>query len=185
MCGGAFEGLADIIEKRVNKDTFQLGFQPRGVSEDQQRQREKLFESVSADDLLSYGFIPEFVGRLPVVVSLSSLDKEALVRVLVEPKNAVVRQYQSLFKMDNIELEFTQEALEATADEALKQNIGARGLRTILERTLLDVMFELPSVSSVTGCVVDEDAILGMGIVHLSSDEDETVPMPTLRQKSA
>ena len=187
MCGGAFEGLADIIERRVNKDSLQLGFQQRGAAEEQQRQREKLFESVSADDLLGYGFIPEFVGRLPVVVSLASLDKEDLVRVLVEPKNAVVRQYQSLFRMDDIELEFTQEALEATAEEALKHNIGARGLRTILERTLLDVMFELPSLSSVTGCVVDEDAILGTGEVQLASDEGETVPMPapTLRQKSA
>ncbi len=187
MCGGAFEGLADIIERRVNKDSFQLGFQQRGAAEEQQRQREKLFESVSADDLLGYGFIPEFVGRLPVVVSLASLDKEDLVRVLVEPKNALVRQYQSLFRMDDIELEFTQEALEATAEEALKHNIGARGLRTILERTLLDVMYELPSLSSVTGCVVDEDAILGTGEVQLASDEGETVPMPapTLRQKSA
>ena len=187
MCGGAFEGLADLIERRVNKDSFQLGFQQRDAAEEQQRQREKLFESVAADDLLGYGFIPEFVGRLPVVVSLASLDKEALIRVLVEPKNAVVRQYQSLFRMDDIELEFTQEALEATAEEALKHNIGARGLRTILERTLLDVMYELPSLSSVTGCVVDEDAILGTGEVQLASDEGETVPMPapTLRQKSA
>ena len=187
MCGGAFEGLADVIERRVNKDSFQLGFQPREAAEEQQRQREKLFESVAADDLLSYGFIPEFVGRLPVVVSLASLDKDDLVRVLVEPKNAVVRQYQSLFKMDGIDLEFTQEALVATAEEAMKHNIGARGLRTILERTLLDVMYELPSLSSVTGCMVDEDAILGTGEVQLASDEGETVPMPapTLRQKSA
>ena len=185
MCGGAFEGLADIIEKRVNKDSFQIGFQPRATTEEQHRQREKLFESVAADDLLSYGFIPEFVGRLPVVVSLASLDKEALIRVLVEPKNAVVRQYQSLLRMDDIELEFTQEALEATAEEALKQNIGARGLRTILERTLLDVMFELPSLTSVTGCVVDKDAILGAGEVQLASEEGEAVPIPTLRQKSA
>ncbi len=187
MCGGAFEGLADIIERRVNKDTFQLGFQQRGAAEEKQRQREKLFESVSADDLLGYGFIPEFVGRLPVVVSLASLDKDDLVRVLVEPRNALVRQYQSLFRMDDIELEFTPDALEAAAEEALKHNIGARGLRTILERTLLDVMYELPSLSSVNGCVVDEDAILGTAEVQLSSDEGETVPMPapTIRQKSA
>ena len=187
MCGGAFEGLADVIERRVNKDSFQLGFQSRGAVQEQERQREKLFESVAADDLLSYGFIPEFVGRLPVVVSLASLDKDDLVRVLVEPKNAVVRQYQSLFKMDGIDLEFTQEALEATAEEAMKHNIGARGLRTILERTLLDVMYELPSLSTVNGCVVDEDAILGTGEVQLASHEGETVPMPapTLRQKSA
>ena len=148
MCGGAFEGLADIIERRVTKDKIHIGFQARASVYKKEEKREKLFESASADDLLGYGFIPEFVGRLPVVVSLESLDKDALVRVLIEPKNALVRQYQCLFKMDDIELEFTEDALDATAEEAQKYKTGARGLRTILEQTLLDVMYELPSLNT-------------------------------------
>ena len=138
-----------------------------------------------ADDLLGYGYIPEFVGRLPVMVSLDSLDKPALIRVLTEPKNAFVRQYQALFEMDNVELSFTDGALEISAEQALKHNTGARGLRAILEQTLLDVMYELPSMKGVARCIVDADAILGKADVSLLTESGERIPMPSMERKSA
>ena len=141
---------------------------------------------VVADDLLNYGFIPELVGRLPVSVGLAKLDKDALVKVLTEPKDALVKQYKALFGMDEVELEFTEEALSAAAEEALKQGTGARGLRSVLETTLLDVMYELPSLSGVTRCSVDEDAILGTGMVTIVSGNAEPTRLePSAEQKSA
>ena len=155
MCGGAFEGMDEIIERRVFKEHRTIGFKS-GLSNDWgSSTKDDMLQHVNpCDDLLEYGFIPEFVGRLPVLVSLISLDKAALVRVLTEPKNAFVRQYQCLFQMEEVELSFTENALEAAAHQALKQNTGARGLRTILEQTLLDVMYELPSMNGVSLCNV-------------------------------
>ena len=185
MCGGAFEGIEEIVERRVFKDGHSIGFTHGRSSSIDGRSKEDLLQHISADDLLEYGFIPEFVGRLPVSVSLKSLDKTALVRVLTEPKNAFVKQYQCLFKIDNVELVFTEEALEAAAEEALRFNTGARGLRTILEQTLLDVMYELPSMTEVSRCVVDVDAILGKADVKILSEGGEIIPMPVRNQKSA
>ena len=184
MCGGAFEGLNDIVEWRVSKDKTRIGFardRVRGADDPDQ----DLLEDLSADDLLNYGFIPELVGRLPVNVSLAKLDREALIKVLTEPRDALVKQYQALFSMDDVELEFSEGALGAAADEALKYGTGARGLRAVLEQTLLDVMYELPSLSNVTRCVVDEDAILGKAEVTLVTDNAEPVPLPAREQKSA
>ena len=184
MCGGAFEGLGEMVEWRVSKDKVRVGFQadktkPKGVPE------KDALEHVTADDLLSYGFIPELVGRLPVGVSLKSLDKGDLIRVLTEPKNAFIRQYETLFRMDNVELEFTEDSLGTAADEALKQGTGARGLRAILEQTLLDVMYELPTLNGVTRCLVDSDAILGKSDVAMTDAAGVAVPMPTWERKSA
>ena len=185
MCGGTFEGLAEMVDWRTSKDKVSIGFSADRSTEKDPAAADDALEMVCADDLLKYGFIPELVGRLPVCVSLRKLDKEALIRVLTEPKNAFVKQYQCLFEMDDVDLVFTDKALAAAADEALKQGAGARGLRSILENTLLDVMYELPSLNGVTKCIVDEDAILGRSDVSLIAKTGERVPMPTREQKSA
>jgi len=119
-----------------------------------------LLRQVAPEDLLEYGLIPEFVGRLPVVVSLDPLDKDALIAILTEPKNAIVKQFERLFSLDGVELVFTQDALEATAEEAMKRKTGARGLRTIIEEVLLDVMYEIPSRPEIVRCIVNADTIL-------------------------
>ena len=127
MCGGAFEGLGEMVEWRLSRDKATIGFQANGSKASSPEESNDFLDKATSDDLLKYGFIPEFVGRLPVVVSLNGLDKDDLVRVLTEPKNAVVRQYQELFRMESVELALTEKALEATADEALQQGTGARG----------------------------------------------------------
>ncbi|MDQ6695122.1 MAG: ATP-dependent Clp protease ATP-binding subunit ClpX [Chloroflexota bacterium] len=160
ICGGAFEGLEEIIAKRVGGGNT-LGFTRTGNPEERAKQSAALLSKVIPEDLLKFGLIPEFVGRLPIVVALDPLDKEALVRILVEPKNAIIKQYQKLMKQDNVELQFNQDALEAAAERAMKQKTGARGLRTIIEETLLDVMYEIPSQDNVRKCVVTADVING------------------------
>lgn len=158
ICGGAFDGLDKIIMNRIGKKGLGFGAEIRGRQE--VRQVGEILRQVQPQDLLKYGLIPEFVGRLPIVVALDALDKEALVQILTEPRNALVRQYQKLFELDGVTLDFTQEALEAIADEALRRNTGARGLRAILEEVMLDVMYEVPSRGDVTKCVVTKEVIL-------------------------
>ena len=185
MCGGAFEGMEEIVERRVFKDQQTIGFSRGTLRHGNSGSKDNLLTNVDSDDLLMYGFIPEFVGRFPVVASLKALDKQDLIRVLTEPKNAFAKQYQYLFEMDNVELVFTEDALESAAERALEHNTGARGLRAILEQTLLDVMYELPSMSNVRRCIVDADAVFGRTEVSLLTDTGETVPMPSREQKSA
>jgi ATP-dependent Clp protease ATP-binding subunit ClpX len=185
MCGGSFEGLGEMVDWRISKNKVTLGFSATNTEETAPGVDEDLLQRVNADDLLAYGFIPELVGRLPVCVGLRSLDKDALISILTEPKNAFVKQYQALFKMDDVELAFTDDALDTAADEALKHGTGARGLRSILEQTLLDVMYELPSLSQVNKCIVDADAILGKSDVSLSDSNDVPVQMETREKKSA
>jgi ATP-dependent Clp protease ATP-binding subunit ClpX len=156
ICGGAFEGLDKIIEQRLGSHKL-LGF--KAVEQTAEMSDEALAH-VTPDDLLKYGLIPEFVGRLPVTVSLENLDHAALIRILTEPKNAIVKQYQKLFHLDRAELVFTPDALDATAECALKQKTGARGLRTVIEEVLLDVMFEIPSRADVKKVVIDGEVIL-------------------------
>jgi len=180
MCGGAFEGMNEIIEKRAFKDRKRVGFKPNVVTDEWgERTADEIRSHINGDDLMEYGFIPEFVGRLPVVVALNSLHKDDLVRVLTEPKNAFVRQYQALFKMDDVDLVFTDEALEAAAENAIAQKTGARGLRTILEQTLLDVMYELPGAEDVVKCVVDANVIKGAAPVTLVRSDGSTLPLAT------
>ena len=161
ICGGSFDGLEEIVARRSASGYSRLGFLAgnRGPEEPEGN----YLAHVTPEDLLEFGFIPEMVGRLPITVSLESLDKEALVRVLTEPKNAIVKQYQQLFIIDGVELEFTQSALEAAAELALDHQTGARCLRFVIEETLLDVMYDLPSLPNVARCVVDQDAIEGTG----------------------
>jgi ATP-dependent Clp protease ATP-binding subunit ClpX len=159
ICGGAFEGIDRVIEKRLGRDRRAIGFKADLDRKTGQDRRDELMKHITHDDLLAYGLIPEFVGRLPMVVGLESLSREHLMRILTEPKNAVLRQFQRIFAIDGVELVFTNDALEACADEAIHHKTGARGLRTVLEDTLLDVMYEIPSRSDVTKCIVNGDTI--------------------------
>jgi ATP-dependent Clp protease ATP-binding subunit ClpX len=156
ICGGAFEGLDNIVEKRLGSNKT-MGFKSTDAGAEEHASN--LLTQLNPDDLLKFGLIPEFVGRLPITVSLDSLDRESLIRILTEPKNAVIKQYQKLMRLDRAELVFSRDALEATADSALKQKTGARGLRTIVEDVLLDVMFEIPSRGDVKKVVIDADVI--------------------------
>ncbi|HVC29619.1 MAG TPA: ATP-dependent Clp protease ATP-binding subunit ClpX, partial [Steroidobacteraceae bacterium] len=160
ICGGAFEGLDKIIDKRLGRHRKNLGFRTaEQAMAARQKDSDELLREVTHDDLLQYGLIPEFVGRLPVVVALESLDKAAMIRILTEPKNALVKQFQRFFALDGVELIFTPEALEACATEAIDLKTGARGLRTVIENTLLEVMYEIPSRGDVKKCVVSADSI--------------------------
>jgi ATP-dependent Clp protease ATP-binding subunit ClpX len=161
VLGGAFQGLDEIVDKRIGRGQRSLGFRP-AEPVDPAKTTDELMAKVTHDDLLQYGLIPEFVGRIPVVVSLQALDRDALIRILTEPKNALVRQFEESFGLDNVELVFTEDALQATAEEALRHKTGARGLRTVLEDCLLEVMYEIPSRADVKKCVVDGDAIRGL-----------------------
>ena len=155
ICGGAFSGLERIIQSRVGKRAIGFDAQVRSVDERQGA----ILNKVLPEDLMTFGLIPEFVGRLPVVATVGDLDKASLIRVLLEPKNALTRQYAKFFEMDGVELSFTEDALEAVADQALLRSTGARGLRAILEEVLLDTMYELPSRADVARVVIDGPAV--------------------------
>jgi len=160
ICGGAFEGLDKIVERRLARDRRSMGFKADYVRKKGQDRIDELLKFVTHDDLLQYGLIPEFVGRLPMAVSLEALGTEELRRILTEPKNALLKQFQSFFAMDSVELVFSDDALDACAQEAIRHKTGARGLRTVLEDTLLDVMYEIPSRTDVKKCVVTAEALL-------------------------
>ncbi len=155
ICGGAFDGLEQMIKRRVGKKV--IGF---NATTDQKDLKPGEYTSmVLPEDLLKFGLIPEFVGRLPVISTLEPLDENTLVRILSEPKNALVKQYQKMLELDNVTLEFKQDALEAIAREAIKRNTGARGLRAIIEGIMLDVMYEVPSRDDITTCVINEQVV--------------------------
>jgi ATP-dependent Clp protease ATP-binding subunit ClpX len=156
ICGGAFEGLDKIIEKRVTEYAVGFGADIKGKKESNIGE---LLAMVMPDDLLKFGFIPEFIGRLPVVTSLDALDEDAMVRILTEPKNAVIKQYKRMMEWDNVELEITEDAMRAIAREAMKRNTGARALRSILEEAMLDVMFEIPSMENIERVIIDTECI--------------------------
>jgi len=159
ICGGAFAGLEKTIRARSEKGG--IGFSAEVKSKDDRRTMGEILAGVEAEDLIRYGLIPEFVGRLPVVATLEELDEEALVKILTEPKNALVKQYQKLFEMEDCDLDVHPEALKAIAQRAIERKTGARGLRTLLENVLLDTMYELPSDESVTKVVIDENVVRG------------------------
>ena len=159
ICGGAFEGLDRIVERRLAYNRRSMGFNADYNRKAGQERIDELFKYVSHDDLLQYGLIPEFVGRLPIDVSLEALGIEELRRILTEPKNALMKQFQRFFAMDGVELSFTDDALDACAEDSVKHKTGARGLRTVLENVLLDVMYEIPSRADVKKCVVTVEAI--------------------------
>lgn len=156
ICGGAFDGLDKIIEKRTRTTSVGFGAEIRSKEETNVGE---LLKDIMPGDLLKFGLIPEFVGRLPIVVTLEALDEEALVKILSEPKNALIKQYKKLFEMDNVELEFEEPALKAIAKEAIKRKTGARGLRSIIEDTMKEIMFDIPSNEQVSKVIVNEDTI--------------------------
>ena len=170
ICGGAFIGLEDIVAKRVGNK--QMGFGATDAN-NKQHQREELLKLTQPEDLVKYGIIPEFIGRLPVVSSLEDLDEASLIKILTEPKNAVVKQFQALFNMDKVKLTFTDEALKSVARLAKERKTGARGLRAILEDTLLPVMFEVPSRNDVREVIVSAEAVLGKERPIFVLDETE------------
>ncbi len=157
LCGGAFNGLEKIVQSRINVKTMGFGADIKAKAEEQLG---TVLAQVQPEDLLKFGLIPEFVGRLPVVATLEELNEEALIRILREPKNALVKQYRKLFELENVKLKFTEGALVAIAKDALRRKSGARGLRAILEDTMLDIMYELPSLKNVRECVISEEVIL-------------------------
>ncbi|TCZ75215.1 ATP-dependent protease ATP-binding subunit ClpX [Paenibacillus albiflavus] len=169
ICGGAFDGLESIIKRRIGKKV--IGFSTDGTKAD--LKPGEYLSMVLPEDLLKFGLIPEFVGRLPVISTLEPLDENALVRILSEPKNALVKQYQKLLEMDNVTLEFNQEALIAIAKEAIKRNTGARGLRAIIESVMLDVMYDIPSRTDVSSCTITEDVIQNKIAPVLKGKEDK------------
>jgi ATP-dependent Clp protease ATP-binding subunit ClpX len=181
ICGGAFDGLETIVARRAISN-HRIGFQATGTgtgTEDDLRQ------AVQPEDLLQYGFIPELIGRLPVMVSLNSLDKASMIRVLTEPKNAVVKQFEHLFSLDDVELTFTPAALDAAADQAMGRKTGARGLRTIIEEVLLDVMFELPSMQQIQRCLIDADGDGNLLQPRLLTSNGEVVEITPLEDKKS
>jgi ATP-dependent Clp protease ATP-binding subunit ClpX len=157
LCGGAFAGIDKIIESRIGNHGVGFGADIRKAEE---KDLGSILATVLPEDLLKFGLIPEFVGRLPVIGAVHSLDKDALIRILVEPKNALLKQYQKFFQFDDVDLVFTDDALESVGDEALKRGTGARGLRAILEEVLLEVMYDLPSRSDIAQCVIDRSVVL-------------------------
>ncbi|MDY0165929.1 MAG: ATP-dependent Clp protease ATP-binding subunit ClpX [Thermoguttaceae bacterium] len=173
ICGGTFVGLDDIIGRRLGKRT--IGFGQRGSNRGEAELGELLHE-VTSDDILQFGLIPELVGRLPVISALGPLDEEALVRVLREPRNAVVKQYQALFAMEKAEISFTEPALRAIAQRAMEKDTGARALRSIIEEVMLDIMFELPEQPPGSNYLITDDVVLGRG---------KLFPMPEPKHKSA
>ena len=158
ICGGAFEGLDKIIENRLDRKS--IGFNAE-IKDKNETEVGKLLQQAQPEDLVKFGLIPEFVGRVPINVSLEPLDEEALVKILTEPKNAIVKQYQALFDLDDVELEFTDDAIKEIAHKAYTRKTGARGLRSILEHTMNDLMFTIPSDDSITKCIITKEAILG------------------------
>ena len=172
ICGGAFDGLEKIIEARIGKKS--IGFNAEIADFDEKNVGE-MFKQVLPQDFVKFGLIPEFVGRVPVSVGLDLLDEDALVRILTEPRNAITKQYKKLFEMDHVELEFEEEAVRAIAKKSVERKTGARGLRAIMEETMMDTMFEIPSESLVRKCIITKDAVEGNGKPILEFADEEEV----------
>ncbi|MCJ7558354.1 MAG: ATP-dependent Clp protease ATP-binding subunit ClpX [Gammaproteobacteria bacterium] len=183
ICGGAFAGLEKIISSRSTKGG--IGFVAEVKSAEASISMGQLFHDVEPEDLVKYGLIPEFVGRLPVVATLEELDEDALVSILVQPKNALTKQYKRLFEMEGVELDFREEALKAVAKKAMARKTGARGLRTILETVLLDTMYDLPSSTGATKVVVDEAVVLGDTTPYVIYESEESDLDVVVKQRPA
>jgi ATP-dependent Clp protease ATP-binding subunit ClpX len=171
ICGGAFDGLEKIIRLRSEKGG--IGFGAEVKSKDDMSAVGEILLGVEPEDLIKFGLIPEFIGRLPVVATLESLDEEALTTILTEPKNALTKQFAKLFKMEGVELEFREEALKKIAEKALERKTGARGLRSILEKALLDIMYDIPSIENLSKVVIDEGVIDGGAPIMIYEDKQQ------------
>jgi ATP-dependent Clp protease ATP-binding subunit ClpX len=179
ICGGAFAGLDKIILNRSSKSG--IGFVADIKTQENEQSVGELLHHVEPEDLIRYGLIPEFVGRLPVVATLEELDEPALIQILLEPKNALTKQYRKLFEMEGVDLEFREDALKAVAKRAMERKTGARGLRTILENVLLETMYDLPSAVNAKKVVVDESVVIGETKPYVIYESDETPTIETER----
>ena len=175
ICGGAFEGLDKIIGERIGKKSMGFGAKVESVKE---VDKYKIYEDLLPQDLLKFGLIPEFVGRLPIIATLRELDKDALIDIMTKPKNALVKQYKKLLSIDGVDLEFTQEALETIVDKAIERKTGARGLRSIMEETMRDVMYEIPSNPKIAKCTITKETVLKKTQPEIVIDEKKTERKP-------
>lgn len=179
ICGGAFDGIEKIIEKRVGRKGMGFGAEVKSKKE---KNVGEILNTLLPQDLLKFGLIPEFIGRVPVIVTLSSLDEEALIQILTEPKNALIKQYKKLFEMDDVIIEFEQEALNLIAKKAIERETGARGLRAIIEEMMTDVMYEIPSAKNVEKCIITKDTVESKQMPELIINEDKQ-PIKKTRKK--
>ena len=170
ICGGAFDGLDKIIEQRLDQKTMGFG---ADIQSKKKKNVSQLLSQVQPHDILKFGIIPELVGRLPVIAPLNALQREDLVRILTEPKNALVKQYKKLMEYDDVDLEFTDDALGAIADKAIERNIGARGLRAVMEGLLTQIMYDIPSDKTVVKAVVTKDCVEGKAEPELTHDSEK------------
>ena len=181
ICGGAFDGIEKTIEAR--QDTKSIGF-GADVSVQEERNIGEILKEVMPEDFIKYGLIPEFIGRVPIVVTLDGLDEEALIRILKEPKNSLTKQYHKLFELDGVELEFQEEALKEVARKSLERKTGARGLRSIMEKSLMDLMYRTPSDDTICKCIITKDAVDGTGEPEVVHSEQPAVQQNTTRRSS-
>ena len=181
ICGGAFDGIEKTIEAR--QDTKSIGF-GADVSVQEERNIGEVLKEVMPEDFIKYGLIPEFIGRVPIVVTLDGLDEEALIRILKEPKNSLTKQYHKLFELDGVELEFQEEALKEVARKSLERKTGARGLRSIMEKSLMDLMYRTPSDDTICKCIITKDAVDGTGEPEVVHSEQPAVQQNTTRRSS-
>ena len=171
ICGGAFEGLENIIKDRIGKKSMGFG---ADIPSKKDIDRYKVFEQILPQDLLKFGMIPEFIGRLPIIATLKELDKEALIQITTEPKNALVKQYKKLLQMDDVELEFEREALESIVDKAIERKTGARGLRSIIEEIMRDIMFDIPSNEKIEKCIITKNTVVDNAGPRIIENPDKT-----------
>ena len=180
ICGGAFEGLENIIKDRTGKKSIGFGSK---IESQKEVSKYEVFKDLLPQDLLKFGLIPEFIGRLPIIATLQELDKPALIKILVEPKNSLVKQYQKLFEIDGVELVFEQEALEAIVDKAIERKTGARGLRSIIEEIMRDIMFDIPSNPNIEKCVITKATVLENAGPKIFESEEKKEHKPIVKKK--
>ena len=180
ICGGAFEGLEDIIKDRTGEKAIGFGSQIKSKKELKQYE---IFQELLPQDLLKFGLIPEFIGRLPIIATLKELDEQALIKILIEPKNALVKQYQKLFQIDDVELIFEQEAIEAIVKKAIERKTGARGLRSIIEEIMRDIMYEIPSNPNIEKCTITKETVLYKAEPKVIINEEKTVRKSIIKKK--
>ena len=180
ICGGAFEGLENIIKDRTGKKSIGFGSK---IESQKEISKYEIFQELLPQDLLKFGLIPEFIGRLPIVATLRDLDKEALIKILIEPKNSLVKQYQKLFEIDGVELIFEQEALEAIVEKAIERKTGARGLRSIIEEIMRDIMFEIPSNPNIEKCIITKATVLDNAGPKIEEGQNKELRKPVVKKK--
>ena len=180
ICGGAFEGLENIIKDRVGKKSIGFGAE---IESKKDINKTEIFKQLLPQDLLKFGLIPEFVGRLPIVATLEGLTKEALIDIVTKPKNALVKQYKKLVELDGVELEFNQDALEAIVEKAIERNTGARGLRSIIEEIMRDVMYDIPSNEKISKCTITKETVINKAQPEIVIDENKKRELPKVKRK--